>query len=236
MSAQPEFQMDDVDTEQTEDLFNGEEVMNKLLEMNQSGQFDCFTCSTADQSLEPHEYECFGYTLLNRYGINRIYLALRDTKDADDGWYTYYMARRDNGLYVIVQETDETMREDFRQTMLEISREEEAAASNSESAPKKKSGGKTALKVILIIICFPFWLLWQFIKALLSLFNIGFGDSSAVKAFKRGYDGDADDLREYTFTNDMGCRQTVYSRDGRSFYYSDGSYAGSSDDGGKTIH
>lgn len=36
---------------------------------------------------------------------------------------------------------------------------------------------------------------------------------------------------EYYFTNDMGCRQTVYSKDGKKFYNSNGSYVGSSEDG-----
>ncbi len=236
MNAQPEFQMDDVDMEEVEDLINGDEIINMLTESTRTGQFEGFTCSLYDhENVDVYEYDCFGYTLLNRYGINRIYLSLRD-KGAAPGavWYTYYMARRDDGQYVIVQEKDEDMREEFRTTMLKISGED-STEDVPKSNPKKKSGGKTALKVILIIICFPFWLLWQFIKALLSLLNIGFGDSSFVKSFKKGYNGDSDDYKEYTFTNDMGCQQTVYSRDGRTFYYSDGSYAGSSNDGGKTI-
>lgn len=38
-----------------------------------------------------------------------------------------------------------------------------------------------------------------------------------------------------TFINDMGCEQTVYSADGKSFYTDGGSYVGQSDDNGKTI-
>lgn len=40
----------------------------------------------------------------------------------------------------------------------------------------------------------------------------------------------------YTFTNDMGCQETVYSDDGKHFTNADGSYAGTSDDGGQTFH
>lgn len=42
-------------------------------------------------------------------------------------------------------------------------------------------------------------------------------------------------MEKYTFINDMGCEQTVYSIDGKSFYNADGSYAGKSSDGGKHI-
>lgn len=61
------------------------------------------------------------------------------------------------------------------------------------------------------------------------------GDSKIVQAFKRGYNGESAELKEYTFTNDMGCTQTVYSADGREFYDANGAYVGSSDNGGRTI-
>lgn len=38
-----------------------------------------------------------------------------------------------------------------------------------------------------------------------------------------------------TFTNRMGCEQTVHSSDGKSFYSEGGSYVGHSEDNGKTI-
>lgn len=38
-----------------------------------------------------------------------------------------------------------------------------------------------------------------------------------------------------TFTNNMGCSQTVHSADGKNFYNEDGSFAGTSNDNGKTI-
>lgn len=241
MNAQPEFQMDDVDMEEVENLWAGEAVLNKLLEINHTGQFEDFVLSTFDKFGNQYEYRCFGYTLLNRYGINRIYLSLCYTeKNANSDWYTYYMARLDNGIYVIVQETDEEMREEFRMTMLNIQNEKlledtennNATTETTEKTQKKKSGWVIALK----IIGFPFWLIWQFIKAILSLLNIGFGDSPMVKSFKKGFNGESKDFKEYTFINDMGCQQTVYSSDGKTFYNADGSYAGKSNDGGKTIY
>ncbi|MDE6613857.1 MAG: hypothetical protein K2K28_04830 [Clostridia bacterium] len=39
-----------------------------------------------------------------------------------------------------------------------------------------------------------------------------------------------------TVTNDMGCTQSVHSADGINYYFEDGSFAGRSDDNGKTIH
>ncbi len=40
----------------------------------------------------------------------------------------------------------------------------------------------------------------------------------------------------YTFVNDMGCEQTVYSDNGGDFYNADGRLVGTSDDGGKHIN
>ena len=111
---------------------------------------------------------------------------------------------------------------------------EHLAIINDEADKPSKKGGVGY--ILLRIIAFPFWIAWEFIKALLSLFHIAVGDDAAVRGFKRGYNGDGDDFEEYTFTNDMGCTQTVYSKNGREFYDANGSYVGSSDDGGKTIH
>ena len=109
------------------------------------------------------------------------------------------------------------------------------------SEQKKKSGkGKKVLIFILMIpvhlVCLIFKCIWEFIKALLSLVGIAFGNDSGVQAFKRGFSGDSAPVEEYTFTNSMGCSQTVYSSDGVNFYDANGSFVGKSDDGGKTIH
>lgn len=62
------------------------------------------------------------------------------------------------------------------------------------------------------------------------------GDSGVVTFVNAVSGGDYTDGKgEYKFINDMGCEQTVYSSDGRTFYSSDGQYVGRSDDGGKTI-
>lgn len=42
-------------------------------------------------------------------------------------------------------------------------------------------------------------------------------------------------MKQYTFTNDMGCEQTIYSSNGHDFYNFDGSFFGYSNDNGKTI-
>lgn len=62
------------------------------------------------------------------------------------------------------------------------------------------------------------------------------GDSGAITFVNAVSGGDYTDGKdEYKFINDMGCEQTVYSSDGRTFYSSNGQYVGTSDDGGKTI-
>lgn len=133
----------------------------------------------------------------------------------------YFLAKQPDGDYLIMLEKDQDIAE-------AISEEEQKG-----EQPKKKKGN--GWKIFFTIIFIPFWLLWQFIKALLSLFNIPVGDSSAAQAFKRGFNGESAPVNEYTFINDMGCEETVFSSDGRSFYHSDGSYAGSSSDLGKHI-
>lgn len=63
-----------------------------------------------------------------------------------------------------------------------------------------------------------------------------FAQDDTVKSFMKAFRGEPPEQRPYTFINSMGCEQTVYSTDGKKFYNSDGSYAGSSNDGGKTIN
>jgi hypothetical protein len=53
---------------------------------------------------------------------------------------------------------------------------------------------------------------------------------------KSGEASDSSSSKSYTFTNSMGCNQTVYSDNGRDFYDSQGAYVGHSDDGGNTIN
>ena len=142
-----------------------------------------------------------------------------------------------------LNENEEVVEESVETVAEEASEEVSATAAVAEEAggEKKKSGkGK---KVLLFILMIPVYIIlyilkgiWAFIKALIGLFGIAVGDSSAGKAFKRGYSGDdGDAYEEYTFTNDMGCTQTVYSSDGRNFYDANGSFVGTSDDGGKHI-
>lgn len=46
---------------------------------------------------------------------------------------------------------------------------------------------------------------------------------------------DRSQKKQYTFTNDYGTQQTVYSSDGKNFYDAAGAYVASSNDGGKTL-
>lgn len=64
------------------------------------------------------------------------------------------------------------------------------------------------------------------------------GEETGIAAFKRGFNGTSmsdDGYDEYTFTNDMGCSQTAYSKNGVDFYDANGAYIGKSDDHGKHI-
>lgn len=64
------------------------------------------------------------------------------------------------------------------------------------------------------------------------------GEETGVAAFKRGFNGTSmvdDGYDEYTFTNDMGCSQTAYSKNGVDFYDANGAYIGKSSDHGKYI-
>ena len=60
-------------------------------------------------------------------------------------------------------------------------------------------------------------------------------ESDAGDSFAGAIFGKSVEMKEYTFTTDMGTSMTVYSQDGRKFYSANGAYIGHSEDGGKTI-
>lgn len=83
------------------------------------------------------------------------------------------------------------------------------------------------LVVLVLVMCaiFVYMVLYAvtlFIKS---------SDDSFIKSIR----GDPVEVKEYTFTTDMGTTMTVYSQDGKKFYAENGAYIGYSDDGGKTI-
>ncbi len=77
---------------------------------------------------------------------------------------------------------------------------------------------------VFAIICIGLFVLLAIVY-FLSVLRLGYGSGSS-----------GDDMRAYTFTNDMGCSQTVYSSDGVNFYDSNGAFVGKSDDGGNNIY
>ena len=226
--GEPDFSLDGVDENEAFIIQDGQIVIDAI--SHPSGGREGVDFVVKDEDGNDYFLECIAYAMLNRYGKNRLYLAVIDLDGDQTRRYTYYVAQRADGTYLLVHETDDDMYDAFDSTMQAIIAQKKAAA-EATTKSKSKSGWPIALKIIL----FPFWLIWQFIKALLSLFNIAVGDSKTVQAFKRGYNGDSAPMKEYTFTNDMGCSQTVYSSDGREFYDANGSYVGKSNDGGKTI-
>ena len=64
--------------------------------------------------------------------------------------------------------------------------------------------------------------------------------SAPGKLIQKSVDSDLASRRSrgqaYTIRNSSGYEETVYSDNGTDFYGSDGSYAGKSDDGGRTLH
>ena len=229
--GEPDFSFEGVDENEALIIKDGEAVIDAIRQCVATGVFNEIKFEVYDDSGNDYFLECIGFATLNRFGKDRLYFAVIDLDEESNSRYTYYVAKRTDGEYVLVHETDEDMFNAFAQRYESMRTAEDADLKTSE---KKKSGNgwKIAFKIIL----FPFWLIWQFIKALLSLFNIAVGDSSAVKAFKRGYNGVSAPMKEYTFINSMGCEQTVYSSNGREFYNADGSFVGTSNDGGKTIN
>lgn len=192
-----------------------------------SDSFEEFDFGAKDLEGNDYYFRCLGFAAIDRFGTQRIYIAVKDLEDEEDLWRCGYIVRCRDGAWLLVKETEAEMFEKFKAAMRKA-----AEVSEEKKRTKKRKGWLIALKVI----TFPFWLLWQFVKALLSLINIGVGDSSLVKAFKKGLGTNNDgSYQEYEFINDMGCRQTVYSSNGKDFYAADGSYVGSSNDGGKTI-
>lgn len=226
----PDFNYEGVDESEAVIIKDGEAVIDLIRQNVETGIFNEIKFEACDDSGNVYFLECVGFATLNRFGKERLYLSVMDLEEESNSLYTYYVAKRADGEYVLVHETDDAMFNAFEQKIENLGT---AQDNNSETSSKKKAGNgwKIAFKIIL----FPFWLIWQFIKALLSLFNIAVGDSSAVKAFKHGYNGDSEPMKKYTFINSMGCEQTVYSSNGREFYDANGAYVGKSDDDGKHI-
>ncbi|MDE6586463.1 MAG: hypothetical protein K2K80_07280 [Clostridia bacterium] len=227
---EPDFSYEGVDENEALNIKDGEAVIDLIRQNVETGIFNDIEFEVYDDGGNSYFLECIGFLTLNRFGKERLYLSVMDLEAESNSRYTYYVAKRADGEYVLVHETDEDMFNAFEQK-LESLRTAQDNYSNTGSKKKGGNGWKIAFKIIL----FPFWLIWQFIKALLSLFNIAVGDSSAVKAFKRGYNGDSEPMKEYTFINSMGCEQTVYSSNGREFYDANGAYVGKSNDNGKHI-
>lgn len=215
-----DFGMDGVEEKDSFYLRDGEALLNTLDGFLMSERFSNFSLDAYDEFGNDYVFECWGAKLFDRYGTTRLYLSMHDPREESGKWHLYFLAKQPDGDYLIMLEKDQNI-------LNTIADDETTDDRDAYSQPEKKKGN--GWKIFFSIILFPFWLLWQFIKALLSLFNIAVGDSSAFQAFKDGFNGDSS-ADAYTFTNEMGCEETVYTRDGRNFYHSDGSYAGSSDD------
>lgn len=230
MDFKADFSLDGVNLDDVFLIKNGEEVIGGVLAAYENGNFKAFPFAVRGGDGTEYFFECIGIVFLERSNKTRLYFAVSDSEEEENLWRGAFIARSDDGEYLLVPERDG----EVIALMSAAFEDEETDTSDTVGAaqPKKKSG--KGWEIAFKIILFPFRLLWQFIKALLSLFNIAVGDSSAVKAFKNGYNGTSSQ-KEYTFINDMGCEQTVYSSNGKDFYDSNGAYVGSSDDGGKTI-
>lgn len=99
-----------------------------------------------------------------------------------------------------------------------------------------------AVALVLLMVLYGIYMIFAYIKALIwGSKEVGnaVGNDEFVAGVKRGMTGGSlkdDGYSEYTYKNSAGSEVTVYSKDGKKFVNADGSYAGRSDDGGKTIH
>ena len=209
---EPDFSFDGVEESDYFIIRDGEAVISVVRQAVATGKFGEIGFVANDSAGDEYFLECLAFATLDRFGKDRLYFAVKDLEEEGNSWHTAYIAQNPEGEYLLVQEDEDEMFEAFQQRLNALSSVSEEAQAETV---KKKSGKGWA--IAFKIILFPFWLIWQFIKALLSLFNIVVGDSSAVKAFKRGYNGDSAPVKEYTFVNGMGCEQTVYSSNGREF-------------------
>ena len=87
---------------------------------------------------------------------------------------------------------------------------------------------------VLVAVILLTWLA-HFVSFVIAILCIALAIGVVVMYFagviSLGFPEPASGSTEYYFINDMGCRQTVYSSDGKNFYNIDGSYAGSSQNG-----
>lgn len=67
------------------------------------------------------------------------------------------------------------------------------------------------------------------------IFGTLFMSDSGIRAGVNAFRGKPREEYSCTFTNSMGCEETVYTTDGVSFYRANGEYVGHSEDGGHTI-
>lgn len=87
----------------------------------------------------------------------------------------------------------------------------------------------------LVFAVFIIFMIILLIRWMLFAFGVIAEDSAFGNGFIAGLTGKKMG-REYTVTDEHGYTHTVHSYNGRDFYGSDGRYAGSSSDGGKTIN
>lgn len=170
------------------------------------------------------------YTVQKRNDRNRLYFILRPAKAPENVCYAFAVRDKD-GICVLIEETDPAIRQSLRE-WLEDEIFHEEIQSNAIKNKNKRGSGAT----VLFILSLPFRLILGIFKAVSRLFGMAFGDTPFVRGFKKGYSGKQSGMKEYRITNEMGCEQTVYSNDKKTFYNADGSYAGASNDGGKTLH
>lgn len=227
--GEPDFGVEGVDLSGAFIINDGDNVIDTVRQAVVTGDFKEFDFVVLDDAGNEYFLECLAFISFERFGKRRLYLALKDLEEEANSWHVYYVVQNAD-TYLLIHEDNSEIHASVVGALNGLPSADEIKSQTTDGG-KTKKGWAIALKIIL----FPFWLIWQFIKAVLSLFNIAVGDSSAVKSFKKGYSGDDSGVKEYTFINDAGCEQTVYSSNGREFYSSDGSFVGISDDGGKTI-
>lgn len=133
-----DFSLGGVDENEAYTIQDGQTVIDVTL--NQAGGREPVDFIAKDENGNDYFLSCIGFAVLNRFGKDRLYFAVRDLDDEKLCWYTYYIARRADGTYLLVHETDDGMHNAFAAKLDAVQAQQKAAAEESKRTRQKRAG------------------------------------------------------------------------------------------------
>lgn len=192
------------------------------------GNVDAHSVSIFAPDGDELDAQVAAYKVEQRGDTNRLYIVVKAMSDKDSEGEIlclFYVVQLLNGDYGLVREHDKEM-------LAKIHSWLEALVTGNK--PVENGGSKFKRFFVKYV---KSWLsaIVDMSKETFKFLGNAASDTDVVKAFKRGYNGEGEEMQAYTVRNEMGCEETIYSSDGKLFYRENGEFVGESNDGGKTI-